>query len=390
MKNIFSISIFVLLVSVANFLKAQFSTDSLNGQSKSPNTVNTAVPFLRITPDARSGAMGDVGIALSPDANSIYWNASKLAFSPSDVGLSITYTPWLRALVKDIYLAHISGYNKIDKNQAIAGSLRYFSLGNIQFTNYLGQDQGQFKPFEMALDVAYARQLSRTLSGGITLKYVYSNLAKGQNTANGVAKAGTAAAADISFFYRSMSHIMSKKTQTNFGLVLSNIGSKVSYSEDKRKDFIPINLGIGGATIIEIDDHNSFTFAIDINKLLVPTPDTIDANADGTSDYREKSVVSGILGSFGDAPRGMSEEFEELMYSVGAEYLYNKQFAFRLGYYNEHKLKGNRKFFTLGIGLKYNIFSINLSFLVPTVAGQRNPLDNTLRFSMLFDFDDLK
>lgn len=348
------------------------------------NTVTTAVPFLRIAPDARSGAMGDMGIAISADANGWFFNPAKMAFVENDLGFAITYTPWLKQLVNDIYLASVYGFKKIDDMQSVGGSLRYFSLGNIQFTNSSGQFIGDFRPNEFAIDGGYARKLSDVFSTGLMLRFIYSNLATGQQV-NGVdIKPGTSVAADISFQYENEVEISDMDGHLAFGLNISNLGAKITYTADaNNKDFIPANLGFGTSLHLELDDYNEIMFGIDINKLLVPTPDTT-----GTGEFKNQSVPQAVLGSFSDAPGGFQEELHELMYSFGLEYWYDKQFSVRAGYFNEHATKGNRKFVTVGLGLKYNVFGLNFSYLIPT-SNQRNPLDNTLRFTLLFDFDAL-
>ncbi len=352
------------------------------------NTIITAVPFLRIVPDARSGGMGDVGIAISADPNAMHFNASKLAMVKKDFGISATYTPWLRALgLQDVYLAYLSAYKQIDKLQTVGIGLRYFSLGTIQFTDENGTPLNSDRPNEFEIKAAYARKLSKYFSAGLGLKFVYSKLASNQTVNGNEITPGTSVAGDISFTFDKPIKLGGKKANYTLGVVFSNVGTKISYTNSVNKDFIPTNLGIGQALEFNFDDFNSLTLAVDINKLLVPTPDEdlVDDNADDVPDYKQVSIVSGIFKSFGDAPGGFSEEMNELMYSIGLEYWYDKQFAVRIGHYNEHKTKGNRKFFTVGLGLKYSIFGLNFSYLVPT-SSQRNPLDNTLRFSLLFDF----
>ncbi len=377
----------MLVVSILVFalaVNAQvIESGELSGQwGEKVNTVYTSVPFLRINPDARSGGMGDVGLAISPDAASIYWNASKLAFAEEDMGVSITYTPWLRELVDDIYLAYLSAYKKIDNLQSIGASLRYFSLGDIQFTDMNAQSAGQFSPRELAFDLAYARKLGDKLSLGLNLKYIYSNLANGQNMDGNLIRPASAAAGDISLYYTDDILVGGKEAKLSFGTAITNIGNKVSYTtETIQKDFIPINFGMGSAFEIDFDKHNSITFALDINKLLVPTPDP-------TSTHRDKPAISGMLGSFVDAPGGAKEELQELMYSLGMEYWYNKQFSVRLGHYSEHKYKGNRKYITFGLGLKSKVMGFNFSYIIPTIQNSSySPLNNTLRFSLLFDFN---
>ncbi len=345
-------------------------------------TVSTAVPFLRIIPDARSGGMGDVGLAISPDANAQFHNIAKLAFADKDLGIAVTYTPWLRALVNDIYMAYLSGFKRIDDMQTIGMSLKFFSLGDITFTDYNGNETGQFRPHEFALDASYARKLGENFSTGLALRFIYSNLASGQHVQAIPIKAGIAAAADIGFYYNKPIEIGDRETKLGLGLVISNVGSKITYTESAEKDFLPGNLGFGAAWEFNFDDFNQINIAADINKLLVPSPDSA-----GT--HRTKSVAAGIFGSFSDAENGGKEEMQELMYSTGIEYWYDQQFAVRVGYFHEHALKGNRKFFTAGIGLKYSVFGLDFSYLIPT-TNQRNPLDNTLRFTLKFDFDAFK
>lgn len=364
--------------------------------SGTTNTVTTAVPFLRISPDARSGAMGDVGIAIDPDANAQYWNLSKLPFASKKYGVSATYTPWLKDLVPDIFLAYLAGYAKFGENdnQTISASLRYFSLGEINYTDINANPIGTGKPNEFAFDLGYARKLSEYLSAGISFRYINSAIASGLSaTTPGIEyRPGNAFGADLGVYYRKKNDIDEFRSGTvALGAVLSNVGSKISYTSTRR-DFIPINLGLGGAYTYQADAYNAITFALDVNKLLVPTP--IDTNTDANTGPNyvipDKSVVSGMLGSFSDAPGGFNEELKEFQISAGAEYWYRQQFAVRAGYFWEHKLKGDRKYFTLGVGVRYNVFGLNFAYLVPSGSGiNRNPLSNTFRFSLLFEFDKL-
>jgi hypothetical protein len=358
-----------------------------------PNAIISAVPFLRIVPDARTAALGDAGIGLSPDANSMHHNASKLAFIESDMGVAASYSPWLRSLgLQDVYLAYLAGYKRIGENQTLGMSLRYFALGDLQFTDINGLSLGQGKPNEFEVAIAYARKLSENFSAGLTGKFIYSNLAGGQQIDNIDIVAATAGAVDISFTYQKPVNIAAN-SMLRIGAAVTNIGSKVSYTKSEFKDFIPGNLGIGAGLEMNFDDYNQLTFLLDINKLLVPTPispedtENYDKNNNDIADFREKPLFEGVFGSFGDAPGGFKEELRELSYSFGAEYWYNKQFAFRAGYYFEHATKGNRQFLTAGLGLKYNIFGLNVSYLVPT-SNQRSPLDNTLRFTVIFHLND--
>ena len=353
------------------------------------NTVVSAVPFLRINPDARGGAMGDAGVALSGDANSLHYNASRLAFAEQDVALGATYTPWLQALgLNDVYLAYVGGYKKLDEFQALGASLRYFSLGDIQYTDVNGQETGTGKPNEFELALAYTRKLSDRFSASLTGKYINSNLASGQEVSGTVLEAGQAFAADLGFTYRNDNIRTAGGRRNKFavGAAITNVGSKITYTQDTVRDFLPANLAVGAAYTFQFDDYNELTITAETNKLLVPTPcdgtDVIGCNQDEIDD---QSPLAGIISSLGDAPQGFGEELREFTWSIGAEYWYDQQFAVRAGYFHEDQTKGGRRYLTAGLGLKYNIFGLNFSYLVPT-SSQRNPLDNTLRFSLLFDF----
>lgn len=369
----------ILSLSLTNTASAQdtLGTNRLDGRM---NAINTAVPFLRISPDARSGAMGDVGVAISPDANSIFWNLSKVPFAEKNSAVSVTYTPWLKELVNDVFLATVSGYTKIDEFSAVSGSLRYFSLGNIEFTDITGYTQGNYRPREFAIDAGYARKLSDNFGLGVALRFINSNLASGDISGQSI-RPGRAVAADLSGYYTKEyeKEDGAANNKLALGFAITNIGNRISYTRSAdKKDYLPANLGIGGAYTFGIDEYNKFTLALDINKLLVPTPDT------ATGQYPDKDPLGAIFSSFGDAP--FKEELHELMYSAGAEYWYNDQFAVRAGYYHEHASKGNRKYFTAGLGIKYDIFGLNFSYLVPSGTGiQKNPLSNTLRFTLTFD-----
>lgn len=357
--------------------------------------VTTAVPFLRIVPDARSGGLGDAGIGLSTDANAMFFNPAKLAFAEKPLGISMSYVPWLRALVNDIFMANLAGYYKFDDLQAVGMSMRYFSLGNIQFTNVQGENTGEFKPNEFAIDAAYSRQLVKIKKGGgfaagLALRFIYSNLASGQTVAGVDIQPGLAGSADIAFAYNQDFKIAKKyKTNLAIGLNFSNIGSKITYTESAEKDFIPMNMGLGTQYSFNFDDHNQLNLVIDMNKLLVPTPSTEDADGNGIYDYREESVPGALFGSWFDAPNGFSEELREITWSMGLEYWYDQQFAVRFGYFNENQNKGNRQFFTAGLGLRFKVFGLDFSYLIPT-STQRNPLDNTMRFTLMFQFNEFK
>ena len=357
-------------------------SSTLKAQVDPINVVTTAVPFLRISPDARSGGMGDMGVATTPDAVSGLWNVGKVAFNEHS-GIVATYTPWLKDLVNDVYLASIAGVYKMSDDQAIHASLRYFSLGNITFTDNLGNDFGTFRPREFGIDVGYSRRLNAKNGVGVTLKYISSNLAGGTTVGSTTYKTGSAVAADIGYYHNGL-----KADGDGFawGVVLSNLGSKISYTDNAdAKDFIPANLGIGFNYNNKINSTNNLSFGIELNKLLVPTPPA-EGDVAGLTAYRKKSVIGSWFSSFGDAPDGFGEEIKEFQVSLGGEYWYNNQFALRAGYFYENKSKGNRQYFTAGLGIKYNVFGFNFAYLLPSGSGvSRNPLSNTLRFSVLFD-----
>lgn len=380
-----------LILSVVCFAVVSISYRSLNAQvntnSDILNTVTTAVPFLRIAPDARSGGMADVGNAVSADPNGWFHNPAKMAFADQDMGFSVTYTPWLRQLVNDIYMASVYGFKRIDDMQTIGGSLRYFSLGNIQFTDASGNFLQNFRPNEFAIDGGYSRKLTDYFGAGTMLRFIYSNLATGAQVQGVDIKPGTAVAADIAFFYENPDiEVSGMEATLAWGVSISNLGSKITYTADaSNKDFLPGNLGIGTSLKMRLDEYNELMFALDLSKLLAPTPDPFDASMA----WRNQSVPASILNSFSDAPGGFSEEIREVLIAVGAEYWYDQQFALRAGYFYEHGTKGGRSFATVGLGLKYNVFGLNFSYLIPT-TNQRNPLDNTLRFSLNFDFEALR
>ncbi|HUZ59985.1 MAG TPA: type IX secretion system outer membrane channel protein PorV [Hanamia sp.] len=375
-KVILKLTAFTMLVGI---------TVSANAQS-AVNVVTTAVPFLRISPDARAGGMGDVGIATIPDANSIFWNLAKLPFAKSNSAIALTYTPWLTGLgLNDVYLVSAAGYDKIDDQQAISASVRYFSLGNIQFTDNSGNNLQTYRPREFSIDGGYSRKLSDKLGLGIALRYINSNLASG-NTGGTTYKTGTSVAADLTLFNDGSQG--GSVSGLNWGIAVTNLGTKISYTSDaSEKDYIPANLGLGIAYVNVIDPTSKISFGLDLNKLLVPTPPAL-GDSIGLVNYHNESVISSWFSSFTDAPGGFNEELQEIQASVGIEYTYNDQFSFRTGYFYENKYKGDLQYFTLGAGLNYNLFGLNFSYLIPSGNGiNRNPLSNTLRFSILFNLD---
>lgn len=376
----------LLLITIDCY--AQISEDdptaTTDGRSGS-RLILTGVPFLSISPDARSGAMGDVGAAISPDANSIHWNPAKLAFMEEDNGVSFSYSPWLQRLVPDINLAYLSGYHRLDDRNTIGGSLRYFSLGNIQLTDNAGTDYGSYNPNEFAIDGTFARKFGEDFSLGTAVRFIYSNLLNGQFAAGQQTKPGTALAADVSAFYKKETVLLNSDARFALGLNISNIGTKISYTDNASKIFIPTNLKLGTATTF-LNGPGEFTVAFDINKLLVPTPPIINESTGEIAAGKDpdRSVPAGIFGSFADAPGGFSEELREINYSLGMEYWYDKQFALRTGFFYENPEKGNRQYLTLGAGLRYNVMNLDFAYLL--ASQQKSPLANTLRFSLVFNF----
>jgi len=380
------------IITVALLISLLFSgIHCIFGQSGSDelNAIQTVVPFLTIAPDSRAGAMGDAGAATSPDIYSMHWNPAKFAFIEGKGGFGISYSPWLRTLVPDINIAYIAGYKRIDSRQVAAASLLYSSLGDIPFTDNFGNLQRVFIPTEFALDVAYSRIFGEYFSGGIAFRFIYSNLTGGFSSGGTDTRPGISFAADVSGLYRRETELFGRDAIVSAGINFSNIGSKMSYTSSKEPDFIPMNLRLGGACTIEIDNYNSFTFTTDLNKLLVPTPPKYDTerNIIGGKDPNV-SVPVAIFQSFYDAPGGFTEELHEITVSLGAEYWYNNQFAIRGGYFHENETKGNRKYFTAGAGFRMNIFAIDFSYLMPLV--QNHPLARTLRFSLSFEFAALR
>jgi len=394
MRLITASFLFILLSSISLSQTAFGSLLDDYNANEELNTITTAVPFLSITPDSRAGAMGESGVATSPDIYSLHWNVSKLAFLEDNSGFSISYTPWLSKLVPDISLAYLTGYSKINDNSAWSAALRYFSLGNIQFTDESGENLGTYDPNEYAFDLGYGMKFNDNLSGGIAMRYIYSNLTGGQTVAGYLTEAGRSFAVDLSAYYQAE---LNDNGEWAVGLNISNIGTKISYTGTDDKDFIPMNLKFGGRYSMDIDDYNNFSVSFDINKLLVPTPPIYAVDSLNQPIYEngnqliaagqdpDVSVVSAIFQSFGDAPGGITEEWRELMYSLGFEYWYNNQFAFRGGYFHEHNLKGGRKYFTMGAGLKMNVFALDFAYLVTASQNVRSPLENTMRFTLVFD-----
>jgi hypothetical protein len=385
----------VVSVVGAQLLSAQINSQQLSGQTINP--ITTAVPFLMISPDAKQGAMGDVGAATDPDINSIHWNGSKLAFAEKDFGVGFTVTPWLRLLVPDINMYYLAGYGKINSKQTVGASLRYFSLGNIDLTDATGNRTGNFKPNEFAIDLAFSQKLSENFSLGVATRFINSSISRVFfNGSQG--NAASTFAVDLSMFYKSNQFKLGdKKAVATGGLALTNLGAKIKYSNDQ--NFIPMNMRLGGGLRTQIDEYNSFAVYLDFNKLLVPTPPVYNYDSTGKvvidPTTQKKSIKkgkdpnvdvgTGILQSFGDAPGGAQEELHEINICTGAEYSYNNIFAVRMGYFYEPKTKGARQYFTVGMGFKFKVINVDGSYLIPTTL--QNPLQRTWRITLSFIFD---
>ena len=380
--KIFILFLFFFLPSL---VMSQTTGTNTNGTNSS--AIPTAVPFLNITPDSRSGAMGEAGVAISPDVNANFWNPAKLAFLQNNNDIALSYSPWLRQLVPDISLSYLSYAHKIDERNSIGLSLRYFNYGTIQLTDANQNNEGTYSPNEFSINGAYSRKFGDEFSLGLTMGFVHSNLSNAffSGASGQQARAGNALAAGVSLFYTSLTQEFGKDAIFSFGANVSNIGSKISYSDTGPSYFLPANLKIGFANTWNMDDYNQLTVTFDLNKLLAPTPPIRDANGNiikGTDD--NVSVVSGIFGSFTDAPGGFSEELQEINVSPGIEYWYNQQFALRAGYFYQNPNKGGAQYMTFGVGFKYSDYTFDFSYLA--ASQQNSPLANTLRFTISANF----
>lgn len=362
---------FAVALSFVFIFVSQSNAQNVQTDGRVGNAITTAVPFLLIGPDSRAGGMGDAGGATSGDASSMHWNPAKYAFAEGKGGVGLDYSPWLRSLgIQDILLAYLSGYYKIDDQQTVASSIRFFSLGELTFTDNTGQAFGQYNPSEYAIDAAYIRKLSEFFSMALAARYIHSNLGSG-NISTIDFNPGNAFACDIAIYYNKDVTLFNTNNNIAWGVNISNIGTKMQYGA--RKNFLPTNLRISGASNFKFDENNSLAITLDMNKLLVPT----DPNSDAT-------VPAGIFGSFTDAPGGFKEEMQEINFAGGLEYWYSDLLALRTGYFYENPNKGNRQYFTVGAGLKYDDIAFDFSYLIP--GKQNNPLEKTLRFSLLFNF----
>ena len=401
-------SIFVAILtffSQAAFSQTKFDINSnqldgriqqdINDIENGIRPVQSAVPFLNISPNARASGMGDQGVATSPDEYSTFWNPGKLAMIQKDFGVGICYNPWLRKLVNDMSLSYLSGYYRLRKEDVIGASLTYFNLGSITFTDQNAQTLFDYNPREFAAALSYSRLLGRGFSAGVSIKYIYSNLAGDIIQGGSQSKPAQTPAADLGFYYNKDLVIADRDFNLALGTSITNIGGKVSYSTTSRQDFIPTMFRLGTVGTYELDDFNKFSLGIEASKLLVPssviepvivkTPDGRDSIARVRLVTPNKSLLGGMFGSFGDAPFGAKEELQEIMLSFGAEYWYDDLFAVRAGYFYENPHKGNRKYLTVGLGLRYQIFGLDFSYLVAT--DRTNPLAETLRFALSFNFE---
>lgn len=363
------------------------------------NPIETGVTSLSIAPDARGAAMGDIGAATDPDAYSQFWNPSKYAFAYSKAAVSLSYTPWLRKLVNDIFLADVSGYWKLgsNDNQAVSASLRYFSLGEVNTNDPTGITTQSLNPYELSFDVGYSRKLSEKFSMGVVFRYIYSDLGFSNSYAGDQTVGASAFSADISGYYTTYPIIGRNECQWSWGWNISNIGTKVNYNNGEDPAFLPTNLRLGTTFTFPLADYHNLALSLDLNKLLVPArpresdyPDDTDGEReylDALQEWQDMSPITGIFKSFSDAPGGFKEELREITYSLGAEYSYNQQFFLRAGYYHESQFKGNRQYFGIGAGFSLNVLRLDASYMIATA--QQSPLDQTLRFSLTFDMDGL-
>jgi len=390
--------VFLLTFLVAGFSSFAQNSVIISGQDPNRRVITTAVPFLNFAPDSRASGMGDVGVATSPDANSAAWNSGKLAFVKDDLGFSLSYSPWLGKLVNDMSLSYLTGFKKIDENSAFGFEMRYFNMGDIQLTDGSGNPLGEFNPRDIAIGGTYSRKLSQYFGLGISARFIYSNLSGNLSSSSGSeAKAGTSVGADIGLYYEKPIFAGAKDGTWSWGLAITNIGPKITYNSAEDLDYIPTNFRLGTAYQLNLDPNNSLTFVFDVNKLMVPTPPQYKTNEDGSlaTDSEgnliiepgngkdpDRALISGMFGSFSDAPDGFEEEMKEFTLSVGVEYLYAEKFAIRTGYFYENPSKGGRKYFTMGVGLDIKKIGFDFSYLVPQV--QNHPLAETLRFSLLY------
>ncbi|MBX3164260.1 MAG: type IX secretion system outer membrane channel protein PorV [Bacteroidetes bacterium] len=402
MKRYFLATGGILLLCNHSF--SQIRTRQLNGADV--NAITTAVPFLMISPDSKQGAMGDVGAATAPDVNSVFWNGSKLAFMDNQFGVGATVTPWLRRLVPDINMYYLSGYGKLNSRQVIGGSLRYFSLGSIELRDVTGTYTGNYNPNEFAVDLAFSQKLSQSFALGVATRFINSGISR-MYVNGGSGNSASTFAADISAYYQSEKFKLGdKKAIATGGAAITNIGAKIRYSNDE--NFIPTNLRLGGGLKTDLDQYNTFSVFLDFNKLLVPSPPVYEYEKDSLGKPTTQiaidpetgkrkiasgkdpnvALIKGMLQSFNDAPKGFKEELQEIIISTGVEYCYDNIFSVRAGYFHEAKNKGARQYFTMGMGFRFKVITVDGSYLIPTLLN--NPLQSTWRISLSFNFDGVK
>lgn len=397
MKAIRNITLLILAILLA----VPAASAQTNGIKNEFNPIQTGVTSLSIAPDARGASMGDLGAATDPDANSQFWNPSKYAFAYSNASVSLSYTPWLRKLVNDIFLANLAGYWKLGSqdNQALSASLRYFSLGEVTSSNDVDDITQSLNPYEMSFDIGYSRKLSEKFSMGVVFRYIYSDLGFSDSYASDQSTGASAFSADISGYFTTYPMVGRSECQWSWGWNISNIGTKVAYNQGEDPAFLPTNLRLGTSFTFPLADYHNLAINLDANKLLVParprqadydmnTPEGQKDYADALAGWEDMSPFTGIFKSFSDAPGGMKEEFREITWSLGAEYSYNNQFFLRAGYFYENEFKGNRQYFAMGAGFSLNVVRLDASYMLATA--QSSPLDQTLRFTLSFDMDGLK
>ena len=384
LRNIFVLATLALTASVANAQKNEY------------NPIETGVTSLSIAPDARGASMGDIGAATDPDANSQFWNPSKYAFAYSQGAVALSYTPWLRKLVNDIFLANLSGYWKLGSqdNQALSASLRYFSLGEVNSYGPGEVSAMSLHPYELSVDVGYSRKLSEKYSMGVVFRYIYSDLGFSSSYAGDQTVGASAFSADLSGYFTTYPIIGRNECQWSWGWNISNIGTKVAYDNGNSPAFLPTNLRLGTTFMFPLADYHTLALSLDLNKLLVPARpresdyDDERAYIDALEEWENMSPITGIFKSFSDAPGGFKEELREISYSIGAEYSYNQQFFVRAGYFHESQFKGNRQYFGFGAGFALNVLRLDASYMLSTA--QSSPLDQTLRFTLTFDMDGIR
>ena len=393
-----SLVVLMALLMTGFIAKAQ---QQETGQDLDYNVISTAVPFMSIAPDARSAGMGDIGVSTSPDVYSMHWNPAKYAFIQDDFSIGLAYSPWLRKLVPDMNIAYLAVSKRVSGKSTIAGSLKYFSLGEINFRDEYNNDKGTYSPNEFSVDLCYSRKLGDYLSASVAGRFIYSHLTQGVTN---YSRAAWSVAADVAVYYQRPVYFSTIDGEFAWGVAITNMGSKMSYTDANSKtDFIPTNLRLGPSIKLNIDEFNSLAFSFDLNKLLVPTPPIYAKDEDGAlipdgngGFVIEKgmdpnvSMIQGMIQSFYDAPGGFSEELKEWTLGIGTEYWYNNIFAVRAGFFHEAKMKGNRRYLTFGVGLRYNVFALDVSYLVPVnnaSTSGTNPLEGTLRFNLAFNIN---